>query len=495
MAIIKKEFQTEGMTCTSCEKIIERQAMKVKGVKSVKVNYKTGVGVVSFDDKKTDIDEILDKIEEKNYECKILDDSCEPSSSNKSIIGTIFAIIGFIAVIYFLLRISDMIALPSLSQNMSLGLLFIVGLITGFHCIAMCGGFVVSYTANDAKHNRKSYFSHLMYGTGKTLSYTIIGAIFGFIGSIIAFTPTMRGIAGVIAGIFLIIFGLNMLNVFKSFRWIRIKTPSFLSKFTFEQHEKHSSSPLIIGLLNGLMIACGPLQAIYIMAAGTGSAIEGAKMLFVFGLGTLPVMIGFGFIASAISSKATRTLLKVSGAIIIILGILMLNNGLALSGSGYDLKSISEKLTLSNSNSNGKTYTNTPNANNVAIQKEGYQEIRMDVTAKGWSPDKFILKKGVPVHWIINGKELTSCNNAIQVPSYKLQFKIQPGEQTINFTPTESGVIAWSCWMGMIPGTFVVVDDLNSADVAQVAAAAQPKAAGGSCGMGGGGCGCGGMMH
>src|SRR5512134_498499 len=46
-------------------------------------------------------------------------------------------------------------------------------------------------------------------------------------------------------------------------------------------------SPLVIGLLNGLMLGCGPLQAMYIMAAGTGSAQEGATMLFFFGLGTL----------------------------------------------------------------------------------------------------------------------------------------------------------------------------------------------------------------
>lgn len=489
---MKKEFQSNGMTCTSCEKIIERQALKVKGVKSIKVDYKTGEGVVTFDDKKTDIDEILDKIEEKNYDCKIIDRDSESSSNNKSVMGVIFTIIGFVAVIYFLLRISDMIALPNISSGMSYGLLFVVGLITGFHCIAMCGGFVVSYTANDAKHGRKSYFSHLLYGSGKTLSYTIIGAIFGFIGSIIAFTPTMRGVAGILAGVFLIIFGLNMLDVFTSLRWIRIKMPSFLSKFTFNQNEKHSKSPLVIGLLNGLMIACGPLQAIYIMAAGTGSAIEGAKLLFVFGLGTLPVLLGFGFVASAISKNATRSLLKISGAIIIILGLLMLNNGLSLTGSGYDFKSISEKITLSNSD-NGNDYTNTPNANNIAVQKEGYQEIRMDVTARGWSPDKFILKKGVPVHWIINGKEITSCNNAIQVPKYNLRFPIKPGEQTIEFTPTESGVVSWSCWMGMIPGTFVVVDDLDSPDtaaIANTAAASQPKTAG-SCGMGGsGGCGC-----
>ena len=502
MTIIKKEFVADNMTCSACEKIISRQASKVKGVKNIKIDYTTGEGVVEFDNKKTDIDTILDTIEEKGYECSILErDDDEkrhsPKSNFSSTIGWIAAVIGLIIVGYFTLGIVDKIALPNLSPSMGLGLIFVVGLLTGFHCVAMCGGFVVSYTANDAKEGRSQAMSHIKYGAAKTLSYTIIGAIFGFIGSIIAFTPFMRGVAGIAAGLFLIIFGLNMLNMFPSLRKIRIKMPDFLSKFTSDKNKKHSNSPVIIGLLNGLMIACGPLQAIYIMAAGTGSPLEGAKMLFVFGLGTLPVMLGFGYIASFLSSKATHKILKASGVIVIIIGVLMLNNGLSLSGSGYDFKSLSERLTLQNSNVNTNVYTKAPAANNIAVQKDGYQEIRMDVTAAGWSPTKFILKKGVPVYWIINGIELTSCNSAGQVPKYNLHFKIHAGEQTVQFTPTESGVVPFSCWMGMIQGTFVVVDDLSNADTVAAANSATPTPkTGGSCGMGGsGGCGCGMMAR
>lgn len=480
------------MTCSACEKIISKQALKIKGVKSIKIDYTTGEGVVEFNNTKTDIDKILDSIEEKGYECSILERDDNIKSKSSSTLGWILGVIGLIIIGYFILGFVDKIPLPELSPSMGFWLIFVVGLLTGFHCVAMCGGFVVSYTANDVKEGRSTTMSHIKYGVAKTISYTIIGATFGFIGSIIAFTPLMRGIAGIIAGIFLLIFGLNMLNLFPSLRKFRIKTPAFLNRFVGDKHEKHSSNPIIIGLLNGLMIACGPLQAMYIMAAGTGSSIEGAKMLFVFGLGTLPVMLGFGYLTSFLSSKATHKILKASGVIVIILGLLMLNNGLTLTGSGYGFKSIVAKVTLQNSNPNSNVYTQAPEAKNVAVQKEGYQEIYMDVTARGWSPDKFILKKGVPVHWIINGKELTSCNSAIQVPKYKLEFKIKPGEQTITFTPTELGVVSWSCWMGMIPGTFVVVDDLSGADVSKLAATPTAKAgSGGSCGGSGGGCGCG----
>jgi len=112
------------------------------------------------------------------------------------------------------------------------------------------------------------------------------------------------------------------------------------------------------------------------------------------------------------------------------------------------------------------------------------------VNRYGWSPDKFVLQKGIPVKWIIDGKEINGCNNAIQVPKYNLNFKVTPGEQTIEFTPTTTGVISWSCWMGMIPGTFVVVDDLTNLDSNKINDIQVPQ--GGSCGASGGGCGCGG---
>jgi len=90
---------------------------------------------------------------------------------------------------------------------------------------------------------------------------------------------------------------------------------------------------------------------------------------------------------------------------------------------------------------------------------DAVQTINMDVLKKGYSPSQFTLRKGVPVKWVINGKELNECNKAIVVPQYGLDIKLQPGKQIIEFTPPEVGVVPWSCWMGMIPGTFIVVEN------------------------------------
>jgi hypothetical protein len=87
------------------------------------------------------------------------------------------------------------------------------------------------------------------------------------------------------------------------------------------------------------------------------------------------------------------------------------------------------------------------------------QVIRMEVNRNGFVPSEFTLRKGVPVKWVIRGEELGYCTHRITVPSLNLEFDVQPGENVIEFTPPQSGIVPWSCWMGMISGTFLVHED------------------------------------
>jgi len=465
-----------GMVCGSCEKILE-DSLNVSGVKKVKANYEKSALRIRFDENIISKEEIFSIITENGY-------TPNDKKQKKSKLYLSIALgLGFLLFGAYIIT-KNTIGLdffPDLTQKTSLLLLFFLGLLTGFHCISMCGGFVISY-ATKAKSKVRA---HVEYGVGKTAGYAMVGGLFGLFGSFVAFTPQIRGYAAILAGLFLIIFGLNMLNISPWLRKIRIKSPKFLNKYTANAHK--SKSPLKIGLLNSLMIACGPLQAMYIYAAATGDFFQGALSLAVFGLGTLPVLLGFGVVASMISAGSTKKILKVSAIVVILLGMVMLNRGLALTGSGYDVNSLVVGARV------GDNYEDLP-SNEIAVIAGNYQEINMEVNRYGWSPDKFVLQKGIPVKWKINGKEINGCNNAIQVPEYNLNFDINYGEQVIEFTPTDTGNIAWSCWMGMIPGTFIVVDDLGTLNQEEINERSNFQTpSGGSCGMnGGGGCGCGG---
>jgi sulfite exporter TauE/SafE len=361
---------------------------------------------------------------------------------------------GIALLVYLDARLRSNSNLPELGVDMSLGLLFTVGFLTGFHCVGMCGALVLSYATKSTATGKLRFSGHLLYGLGKTISYTLIGAGFGLVGAIIAFTPLVRGVVGMAAGVFLVLFGLSLLNVFPGLRNFRIKTPPTLLRFIGAQSRRFGH-PFVIGLLNGLMIICGPLQAMYVMAAGTGSALEGGKMMLVFGLGTLPVMMGFGLLTSLASASLAPKIIRFSGAIVLALGAIMLNRGLVLSGAGYDLTTGLAWVEGQMRDRFGVDMS----ADMVATMGQGYQMIEMRFSENNKNPNVIVLRKGVPVKWKIHNDETQSCVTGVVAPKLGLDVPLKKGEQIIEFTPQQEGLIPWSCSMGMTTGTFKVVGE------------------------------------
>ena len=86
-----------------------------------------------------------------------------------------------------------------------------------------------------------------------------------------------------------------------------------------------------MGLLNGLM-PCGPLQTMQVYALGTGSFLAGALSMFLFSLGTVPLLLGFGAISAFLSARFNRRMLKASGVLVMALGLVMFTRGMSLFG-------------------------------------------------------------------------------------------------------------------------------------------------------------------
>jgi len=445
----KKKFSVKGMHCRSCERQIADSVMKIDGVSKFKVDYSKGTAEAEYDPEKTNMDKIAHAIQEKGYACEEEHDHKQEKGSRAKWKGMAGAL-GFAIVILGALIIAQsglISAVPDIGTDASLLLIFTIGLLTGFHCIGMCGGFMVSYATKNAMEDETSEMKpsrssrirpHLSYSSGKLISYTLVGALFGLAGSFFAFSGPVRGIIAVIAGVLMIIMGMNMLNIFPFLRKVNFTGLGFLGK----RLNGKNKGPFTLGLFTGLM-PCGPLMAMEIYAAGTGSVLLGATALLVFGLGTLPVMNGFGAALSMLSANFTKRILRVSALIVVILGVIMISRGATLSGVGFNLNSISAALAGASAQDSSNLTGST-------------QQIYMEVNANGWSPDNFVLKKGVPVQWTINVKQLTSCNKEIIVPEYNLDIKLKQGINTAEFTPAKEGVVSWSCWMGMIPGTFIV---------------------------------------
>ena len=449
------KFSVDGLHCKSCKTLLEGEIGDLAGVDDVKVDYQTGECVVEFDQEKIRIGKIKDKIEEYDYQvqpeqkCPSVSESQETSQNNGAktfFLGLLIplTIIGSVAGYFYVEKSGALSLMAKLNDsNLGYGLIFLIGILASFHCIAMCGGLVITYSAGSAKEkNKKVNFSipHFQYNLGRLISYTLVGAILGGIGSFFAINQILSGALMLVAGIFMVLMAISLYTNYKWLDKLSVRTPQFIAKYIFRQSKSNNpKTPLIIGLFTGLM-PCGPLQAMELYALGTGSFTRGALSMGAYALGTIPLMFGFGAFVSYLSKNYMRKITKISAVIVGFLALIMIGRGLTNFGVNLSLPA--------------------KPANNAAQDQPtpsgDYQEVKMAITYSGYQPNVLYIKKGIPVRWIIDGSGITGCTSSIQIPSLRISKNLVRGENIITFTPTQTGELPFSCGMQMVWGKFIV---------------------------------------
>ncbi|MEY8000518.1 sulfite exporter TauE/SafE family protein [Clostridium sp. Mt-5] len=442
MNVKKEKFKVFDMTCVSCELRVEKAVKKLDGVKNAVASFNEESLVVEYDADLCNSEDIKTAIKAGGYSTE---------SSDKYKIAGIFVIA---AAIILIGNSTGGVDMTSRLNGATYLVLFMVGVLTSIHCVGMCGGIMLSQSINrDNKSKIDSIKPAVLYNAGRVLSYTVIGGIVGALGSVFSLSISVKAGLQIFAGIFMIIMGLNM-SGYSFFRKLNIKLP-----WSACSVKKKPKAPFLIGVLNGLM-PCGPLQTMQLYALGTGSALNGAVSMMVFSLGTIPLMLSLGALSGLMSREYTKTLLKFSGILVVVLGIIMGTRGLGLAG--VNIPTVS---TLAAGLSDSKTSTSSSNLAKPTVEN-GVQVIKMTADDAGYTPNGLYVQKNMPVKWIINGKALNSCNGQIIVPSLNIQKNLQSGENVIEFTPKDKD-INFSCGMGMIRGVIKVVDDISTVDTSR----------------------------
>ncbi len=452
MSIKNIRLKVYNMTCTSCEKSIERTLKRLVGVFNVKANYNEQCVEIEYDSELCSLKDIKKSIHSVGYSTE--------KSSNLGIAGVLIVVL----TIIFIGNSTGGFDMNNMLKGATYFVLFVVGVLTSIHCVGMCGGIMISQSlSNESTNKFQAIKPALLYNIGRVISYSILGGIIGALGSILSLSIKTQAALQIFAGLFMIIMGFNMAG-FGLFRRLQIRLP-----WNFCSLKNKPKTPLIIGILNGLM-PCGPLQTMQLYALGTGSAVKGAFSMFIFALGTVPLMLTFGVVSGILRKGYTKKILKVSGVLVIVLGLIMGNRGLSLAGVPVSslLPSNNESLAASNPNST------------KAILKDGIQVVSITADENGYTPNVIYVKKDVTVKLIINGKQINSCNNAIVIPSLNIRKELNNGENIIEFTPKDKN-INFSCWMGMITGVIRVVDNLDSVDTSKPDPSAPPTGGGNCC--------------
>lgn len=521
MNISRKRLYIGGMTCVNCQNKIEEALKKTPGVESAKVSYQKGMADIAFDPEWVTLEELQQVIRRAGYEVLL-----EPAV-RKTDFGRTATILILIFFLYRMLQHSGILNLLVPSEladtGMGYGMLFLIGILTSVHCIAMCGGINLSQCIPKSAENEDSRFgafrSAVLYNLGRVISYTGIGFLLGLVGMLVGETtgagisPFFQGILKMIAGVFMVIMGINMLGIFPWLRRFQLQLPRFLVK-NVNQKKAKSSQPFVIGLLNGLM-PCGPLQSMQIVALASANPVAGALSMLAFSLGTVPLMLGLGSFVAMLGKRFSAKVMETGAVLVVVLGLAMLSQGGNLSGlfySGMKWNTAGQQVYAAFGESGtkvqgagvqGSDQQKTEGQNSGAADpgtngsgtkdsgvtvEEGVQVIESTLT--GGRYPNITVTAGIPVRWIIQVPKgaLNGCNYRMLLNAYGITHTFSEGENIIEFTPEKTGTIPYTCWMGMIRGNIFVTDGIGEAPEASDA---QPDTGAGSFGSSGMGC-CGG---
>ncbi|MFV0413211.1 MAG: sulfite exporter TauE/SafE family protein [Oscillospiraceae bacterium] len=444
-----KKLHIGGMTCVNCQNKIEKKLRKTAGVKSARVSYSLGTAEVTYDGGRITPAEIANVVQGLGY--KVLSGAQPGSPGIRRIAGLLLVIVAGYAVLQQTGVLNLFVPSQLAGANMGYGMLFVIGLLTSVHCVAMCGGINLSQCIPQAAQTeaKAGFFATFrpafLYNAGRVVSYTAVGFVVGGLGAAITFSNLAQGLLKLAAGVFMVIMGLSMLNIFPWLRRLVPRMPKAIAN-KIGQKTAAATGPFLVGLLNGLM-PCGPLQAMQIYALSTGSPFAGALSMFVFSMGTVPLMLGLGALSSALGKKFTHKAMTVGAVLVVVLGLSMLSQGWSLSG-----------LSLPQPGASSTPAVQAVSAGTGIVTENGVQLVASTLTSGRYPA--ITVEAGTPVQWTITAPEgsLNGCNNRMFIPAYGIEHQFKTGENVIEFTPQETGTFSYSCWMGMIRSTITVVE-------------------------------------
>lgn len=345
-----------------------------------------------------------------------------------------------------------------------------LGLVTSLHCVSMCGPMVVTYALKGAEEGTawQRAVPNLAYQGAKIVSYMAVGLVLGAIGSVFDLSA-VRPFVMVAAGLFMIVLALSMTGRVKWATRLTPRPPKFLFKAIAATRRKAVTdaredratlaTPITFGLLTGLM-PCAPLIAAQLNAAASGSALGGALAMFAFGLGTAPLLFGFGMASSFAPKRFKEKAMIALAVVVLVFGVTYLNRGAVLLGSPVTLQAARDAV-FGGDTSPAAGYT---------LAADGYAEVPVVIENTQFVPATLDLPADTPVRLVVDRREANACSDQLAVPQLGVLADLTAnGTTVIELPAAAAGTYTLTCGMGMMSGRLVVAGSARAAGTTAVA--------------------------
>ncbi len=204
------------------------------------------------------------------------------------------------------------------------------GFLGSLHCLGMCAPLLWAIPENPQKRARW-WINKLIYNTGRISIYALLGLLVGFIGegvSLVGWQQHISWITGVILilGLALSIWG-SRIRIFSSFSTgFNQRVKRGLSKTLAS---KTYRSQLMFGVFNGLL-PCGLVYMALIASLSMTSIGGSMAYMALFGLGTIPMMLGAAYFKKSIQSLKSISFNKLYPKIVLTIAVLLIVRGMNL---------------------------------------------------------------------------------------------------------------------------------------------------------------------
>jgi sulfite exporter TauE/SafE len=323
---------------------------------------------------------------------------------------------------------------------------FLTGLTTGgLSCFALQGGLFSSLLVSAKNSRAQKLYAIISFLGSKVLMYSLLGFALGLAGNFFTPSPKLSGFLNLLIAGFMIGVALEALKVHPIFRYFLLQPPKFVRKLVRQNSKKENVFNGAVLGASTILIPCGTTQAMMALAVSSQNAFSGMSTLAAFTLGTVPMFLVFGLTATRLNEKYSRWMSKAIAVVLLVL-------------AGYTILYSFRLMGITTGSGNRSELADTVNIVTDSNTLGQVQKLNVSLTDSGYVPQKFTVKKGVPVQLTVTNREARGCIQAFVIPDLNIRRTIRQGAwSTIDFTPQKAGKISFTCSMGMYYGEINVI--------------------------------------
>jgi sulfite exporter TauE/SafE len=208
--------------------------------------------------------------------------------------------------------------------------LLVAGLLGSFHCVGMCGGFVLALDRPGRVPWRRIGVQ-AAFLVGKACTYVLLGAVAGTAGAALvhgSWFGAVQVVLAVVAGILMVLAGLQILGWLPELPVGSLFGPTspYGRAVRAVANARGPAAPFAMGALTGLL-PCPLVYAFLSAALAAGTFLGAVGTMALLGLTSAPALALVALTGAVLSPLARARAIRVSGAVVVLLGLVTFVRG------------------------------------------------------------------------------------------------------------------------------------------------------------------------